>query len=165
MVFIIMKEVYLYTDGACLGNPGPGGYGLILKYQEHEKEYSKGFKLTTNNRMELKAAIEGLSLLKEPCKVSIFTDSQYVKNGITQWLEGWKLKNWHTKGKTPVKNKDLWQQLDQLCQIHQTTWFWVKGHAGHPQNERCDKLAVMAANSDDKVIDTGFLSDVKQPTT
>lgn len=160
-----MKEVYLYTDGACLGNPGPGGYGLILKYQEHEKEYSEGFKLTTNNRMELKATIKGLSLLKEPCKVSIFTDSQYVKNGITQWLANWKLKNWHTRGKTPVKNKDLWQQLDQLCQIHETHWFWVKGHSGHSENERCDKLAVLAANSNNKAIDTGFEPDVKQPTT
>lgn len=151
-----MKEVYLYSDGSCLGNPGPGGYGIILRYKEHEKEFSQGYKLTTNNRMELKAVIEGLSHLKAPCKVYIYTDSQYVKNGINLWIDNWRKNNWLTSNKKPVKNQDLWKQLDKLCQYHTTSWHWVKGHAGHSENERCDELAVLAANSSDKLEDLGF---------
>lgn len=141
-----MKEVYLYTDGACSGNPGPGGYGLILKYKEHEKEYSKAYKLTTNNRMELKAIIRGLAFLKEPCKVLIFTDSHYVKNGITKWIDVWKINGWRTANKTPVKNKILWKHLYFLTHKHDIEWNWVKGHAGHLYNERCDKLAKKVIN-------------------
>lgn len=153
-----MKEVALFTDGSCLGNPGPGGYGAILKYQEHIKELSQGFLLTTNNRMELMAVIEGLAALKEPCLVHLTTDSQYVKNGMTSWLKGWKRNNWRTSTKQAVKNKDLWQRLDQECARHEISWHWVKGHAGHPENERCDELARNAASGDRKLPDEGFVS-------
>lgn len=153
-----MKEVYLFTDGSCLNNPGPGGYGAILRYMGHEKELSQGYELTTNNRMELMAVIAGLSALRESCRVIVTTDSQYVKQGITTWIAGWKKNNWKTSSKTPVKNKDLWQQLDELVQKHELSWCWVKGHNGHAENERCDRLANTAANSDDKIQDSGFIS-------
>ncbi len=153
-----MKEVALFTDGSCLGNPGPGGYGAVLRYQEHIKELSQGFLLTTNNRMELMAVIEGLAALKEPCLVHLTTDSQYVKNGMTSWLKGWKRNNWRTSTKQAVKNKDLWQRLDQECARHEISWHWVKGHAGHPENERCDELARNAASGDRKLPDEGFVS-------
>ena len=153
-----MKEVALFTDGSCLGNSGPGGYGAILRYQEHIKELSQGFLLTTNNRMELMAVIEGLAALKEPCLVHLTTDSQYVKNGMTSWLKGWKRNNWRTSTKQAVKNKDLWQRLDQECARHEISWHWVKGHAGHPENERCDELARNAASGDRKLPDEGFVS-------
>ena len=153
-----MKEVALFTDGSCLGNPGPGGYGAILKYQEHVKELSQGYILTTNNRMELMAVIAGLAALKEPCLVHLTTDSQYVKNGMTSWLKGWKRNNWCTSTKQAVKNKDLWQRLDQECLRHEISWHWVKGHAGHPENERCDELARTAASGDRKLPDQGFVS-------
>ena len=150
--------VEIFTDGACSGNPGPGGYGVILKYKEHVRELAQGFTRTTNNRMEIMAVIKGLSSLKEPCKVTITTDSQYVKNGITSWLEGWKRNNWRTSTKAQVKNKDLWQQLDKECSRHQITFKWVKGHNGHPENERCDELARNAALGDHKFLDEGFCS-------
>jgi|SRR5574344_289370 ribonuclease HI len=153
-----MKEVLVFTDGSCLGNPGPGGYGAILKYKEHVKELSKGFTHTTNNRMELMAVIVALSSLKEPCSVTITTDSQYVKNGMTSWLAGWKRNNWFSSTKAPVKNKDLWQNLDKECSRHQISFKWVKGHAGHPENERCDELARNAALGDNKFLDEGFCS-------
>lgn len=153
-----MKEVYLFTDGSCLNNPGPGGYGAILRYKGHEKELSQGYELTTNNRMELMAVIAGLSALRESCRVIVTTDSQYVKQGIATWIAGWKKNNWKTSSKTPVKNKDLWQQLDELVQKHELSWCWVKGHNGHAENERCDRLANTAANSDDKIQDSGFIS-------
>jgi ribonuclease HI len=135
------KTVAIFTDGSCLGNPGPGGYGVVLKYNQHLKELAGGFKLTTNNRMELMAAIVGLESLKEDCTVVLTTDSQYVRLGITQWLKNWKRNNWRTSQKEPVKNKDLWQRLDAASSRHQIDWQWVKGHAGHIQNERCDILA------------------------
>lgn len=141
------KKVKIYTDGSCLGNPGPGGYAGILIYNGHIKEISAGFNLTTNNRMELLAAIEALNLLKEPCIVDLTTDSQYVRRGILEWLDNWKKKKWLTASRKPVKNKDLWQKLDIACRQHQVKWHWVKGHAGHSENERCDDLARAAANS------------------
>jgi len=150
------KTVAIFTDGSCLGNPGPGGYGVVLKYQQHVKELSGGFLQTTNNRMELMAAIVGLESLKEPCHVVLTTDSQYVRLGITQWLKNWKRNNWRTSQKEPVKNKDLWQRLDAASLKHQVEWHWVKGHAGHPENERCDELARVAANSKHQVEDSGF---------
>ncbi|WP_333798344.1 ribonuclease HI [Rheinheimera sp.] len=150
------KTVAIFTDGSCLGNPGPGGYGVVLKYQQHVKELSGGFIQTTNNRMELMAAIVGLESLKEPCHVVLTTDSQYVRLGITQWLKNWKRNNWRTSQKEPVKNKDLWQRLDAAGLKHQVEWHWVKGHAGHPENERCDELARVAANSKNQVEDSGF---------
>lgn len=133
----------IHTDGACSGNPGPGGWGAILTYGEHTKELFGGEAHTTNNRMELTAAIRALEALKRPMAVTIYTDSQYVRKGITEWLAGWKRKNWRTASKQPVKNEDLWRELDVLAQKHQIDWHWVKGHAGHPENERADELARM----------------------
>jgi ribonuclease HI len=150
------KTVAIFTDGSCLGNPGPGGYGVVLKYNHHLKELAGGFKLTTNNRMELMAAIVGLESLKEACNVVLTTDSQYVRLGITQWLNNWKRNNWRTSQKEPVKNKDLWQRLDTASSRHQIDWQWVKGHAGHPENERCDELARVAATEQAIAEDTGF---------
>ena len=138
------KTVAIYTDGSCLGNPGPGGYGVVLKYKQHCKELSGGFRLTTNNRMELLAAIVALETLKDSCDVNLTTDSQYVRQGITQWLVNWKRNNWRTAAKEPVKNKDLWQMLDEQAARHQVEWRWVKGHAGHYGNEVADQLANQA---------------------
>ena len=136
-----MSEVVVYTDGACRGNPGPGGWGVWLRSGEHEKEMFGGEALTTNNRMELTAPIEALVSLKRPCKVTIYTDSQYVRQGITTWIHGWKARGWLTADKTPVKNVELWQRLDTLNASHDVTWRWVKGHSGDPGNERADRLA------------------------
>ena len=149
------QSVHIYTDGSCLGNPGHGGYGAILIYGKHRKEISEGFTLTTNNRMELLATIEALKLLTKPCQVELTTDSQYVKNGINQWIHNWRRNGWRTKDKKPVKNADLWQALDEVIQQHEVNWHWVKGHSGHPENERCDDLARSAAESPTKE-DTGY---------
>ena len=135
------KTVSLYTDGACKGNPGKGGWGVLMRYGSHEKELFGGEAHTTNNRMELTAIIQGLAALKRPCAVVIYTDSQYVKNGMEQWIHGWKKNGWKTASKQPVKNEDLWQQLDRLAAQHQIQWQWVRGHAGHAENERADALA------------------------
>lgn len=135
------KGVTLYTDGACRGNPGPGGWGVYLKYGRHEKTLRGGEKLTTNNRMELLAAIRGLEALTRACRVDLYTDSQYVRKGITEWIHNWKKNGWKTAGKKEVKNRDLWQELDEQMQKHEVHWHWVKGHAGHPGNERADALA------------------------
>ncbi|PSU87168.1 ribonuclease HI [Photobacterium kishitanii] len=151
----MMKQVEIFTDGSCLGNPGPGGYGTVLRYKQHEKELSGGYLMTTNNRMELLAAIMGLASLKQPCSVDLTTDSQYVRQGITQWIHNWKKRGWQTADKKPVKNADLWQQLDRETQRHQVQWHWVKGHAGHPENERCDVLARTAAENPTQA-DTGY---------
>ena len=132
---------HLYTDGACKGNPGPGGWGVLLRYGEHEKELCGGEADTTNNRMELTAVIRGLQALNRPCVVIIHTDSQYVKNGMEEWIHGWKRNGWKTAARKPVKNAELWQELDRLVASHQVSWQWVKGHAGHPDNERADQLA------------------------
>jgi ribonuclease HI len=134
-------EVDIFTDGACRGNPGPGGWAAILRYGETEKELSGGAAATTNNRMEMTAAIVALETLKRPCRVRLYTDSRYVKDGITQWLRGWKARDWRTADKKPVKNIDLWQRLDAAAAPHQVEWIWVRGHAGHPENERADALA------------------------
>lgn len=134
-------KVQLFTDGACKGNPGKGGWGVLMRYGTHEKTLCGGELNTTNNRMELMAAIEGLKALTRPCDVVLTTDSNYVKNGITQWLSGWKKNGWRTANKQPVKNQDLWQLLDEQVQRHQVEWRWVKGHSGHDDNERADELA------------------------
>ena len=136
-----MKQVEIFTDGACRGNPGPGGWGALLRYQGKERKLYGGAADTTNNRMELTAAIEALRALSESCQVVLTTDSVYVKNGITTWLEGWKQKGWKTAGRKPVKNVDLWQALDEQNQRHQVEWRWVKGHSGHRENEIADQLA------------------------
>lgn len=136
-----MSEVTIYTDGACKGNPGPGGWGAWLKSGEHEKELFGGEPLTTNNRMELRAVIEALSVLKVRAQVTVYTDSEYVRNGITNWIHGWKMRGWKTADNKPVKNIELWQQLDALNATHAVTWRWVKGHSGDPGNERADGLA------------------------
>lgn len=138
-----MKCIELFTDGACSGNPGPGGWGVVLRYNGYEKELSGGEKETTNNRMELTAAIEGLAALKEKCKVRLVTDSKYVADGITKgWAESWRKNNWRKADKKPALNPDLWEKLLDLIKEHEVTIEWVKGHAGHPENERCDQLAV-----------------------
>lgn len=134
-------DIQIFTDGACRGNPGPGGWGVILRSGSHEKELYGGEQSTTNNRMELRAAIEGLAALKRSSRVMVTTDSQYVRQGITQWIEGWKRNQWRTSAKKPVKNQDLWQLLDELTSRHEVTWEWVKGHSGHPDNELADALA------------------------
>jgi ribonuclease HI len=136
-----MADVEIFTDGACRGNPGPGGWGAVLRYGEHEKELYGGETRTTNNRMELMAAIRALETLKRPCSVRVTTDSIYVRNGITDWLPNWKKRGWKTAAKKPVKNADLWQRLDQAVQAHRISWHWVKGHSGHVENERADQLA------------------------
>ncbi len=141
------KQVRIYTDGACEGNPGPGGWAAVMEYGKHVKELSGPAPATTNNRMELMAAIEALRALKIHCDIDIFTDSKYVMDGITQWIKGWKARGWKTSTKTAVKNEDLWRALDEQVARHTMRWHWVKGHSGHPQNERCDVLAVQAAAS------------------
>lgn len=136
-----MANVTIYTDGACSGNPGPGGWGAILVHGQNRKELSGGEFETTNNRMELQAAIEALNALKRPCKVELYTDSVYVRDGITKWIEGWQRNGWRTSAKKPVKNAGLWQDLQAALKPHDIDWHWVKGHAGHPENERADELA------------------------
>ena len=135
------KTIHIYTDGSCLGNPGPGGYGAVLIYKQHRKELSDGFAHTTNNRMELLAPIEALNSLNEPCNVELTTDSQYVKNGINQWIHNWRKNGWRTADKKPVKNADLWKRLDEAVKKHQVNWHWVKGHSGDEGNETADLLA------------------------
>ena len=136
-----MKKVVIHSDGACHGNPGPGGWAATLAYGPHNRELSGGVPATTNNRMELQAAIEALSALREPCEVEFYTDSEYVKNGVSAWLSNWKRNGWKTKSKKLVKNDDLWRALDSHASKHQVKWHWLKGHAGHAGNERCDQLA------------------------
>ena len=138
------KVIEIYTDGACSGNPGPGGWGALLRWNGHEKELSGGEEETTNNRMEMMAVIKALEALKGPSEVELYTDSKYVMDGITKWIEGWKAKGWKTAGKKPVKNQDLWQRIDALVSEHNVTFHWVKGHDGHPENERADYLATSA---------------------
>ena len=143
----LLKEVAIFTDGACRGNPGPGGWGAILKYKNHIKEIN-GFKEnTTNNVMELTAVIEALKLLKNTCTVTLTTDSEYVKNGITDWIKKWEHNGWKTANKKPVKNKELWQSLNSISKLHTIHWKWVKGHSGHPENERADQLANIAIDN------------------
>ena len=136
-----MKTVNIYTDGACRGNPGVGGWGALIEYENHNKEIFGGEKLTTNNQMELMAAIQGLKALSEKCIVNLTTDSKYVMDGINSWIKNWKRNNWKNSQKQNVKNKDLWIQLDKLNEQHDVKWYWVKGHSGHPQNELADQLA------------------------
>ena len=154
-----MKLVEIFTDGSCLGNPGKGGIGILLRYQGRERQISQGYLLTTNNRMELLAVIEALNALKEPCRVQLHSDSQYMQNGIQKWIFNWKKNNWKTSDKKPVKNQDLWIALDNAIQRHQVEWQWVKGHSGHYENEICDQLAKQGANNP-TLEDSGYL-----PTT
>jgi ribonuclease HI len=156
-----MKQVQAITDGACLGNPGPGGWAAILRYGGQKKEIFGSSPHTTNNRMELAAAIEGLRALREPCEVEIVTDSEYVKNGITEWILAWKRRNWLTAAKKPVLNKDLWVRLDQLAAAHKTRWTWTKGHASHDDNNRADELAAQAAAG--QIFSKGYQPDVQFP--
>ena len=142
-----MKKITLVTDGSCLGNPGPGGWAAVIRYGKYTKKLSGSAPQTTNNRMEMAAVIEGLNALKEPCDVTIVTDSQYVKNGITLWLDSWKRRNWKTKSKTTVKNKEIWVALEAATSRHKVSWKWVKGHATHADNNLCDVLAKEAATN------------------
>jgi ribonuclease HI len=141
-----MEKVEIFTDGACRGNPGPGGYGSIIRTRDQENEISGSAKSTTNNIMELTAAVVALKQLKEPCEVTLTSDSQYLVKGMTQWIEGWAKKGWLTATKQPVKNKDIWLELNKLNKIHKISWKWVRGHQGHAENERCDLLANMAVD-------------------
>ena len=149
-----MKKIEIHTDGACLGNPGPGGWAALLRYKAHERELAGGEPDTTNNRMELMAAIRGLEALSEPCEVMLQTDSQYVRQGITEWMAGWIRRGWKTAGGDPVKNRDLWERLHAATGQHRIEWRWVKGHNGDPDNERVDELARIAAQ---RVRDTGAI--------
>ena len=149
-----MNKVQIYTDGACSGNPGKGGYGIILSYNEHKKELSGGYRLTTNNRMEMMAAIIGLEALNRPCDVTLYTDSRYLVDAITKgWAKKWQANDWQRNQKEQAKNTDLWQKLLDLCEQHQVQFVWVKGHAGHPENEQCDRLAVAACQQLELSID------------
>lgn len=138
------REVLIHTDGACSGNPGPGGWGAVLAWRGRQRELSGGERETTNNRMELMAVIQALEALKRRCRVKVVTDSQYVMRGVTEWLDGWKARGWKTAGKKPVKNRELWERLDRQLQRHDVSWEWVRGHQGHPGNERADQLARQA---------------------
>lgn len=163
-----MKHVDIYTDGSCLGNPGPGGYGAVLLFrapsptggaeQVFRKEIAEGYRLTTNNRMELLAAICALEALNQAVQATLTTDSQYVRKGITEWITQWKKRGWKTASKQPVKNADLWKRLDMAAQKHQVEWKWVKGHSGHPENERCDDLCRQAATDGPHLEDEGYQS-------
>lgn len=152
------KKIDIFTDGSCLGNPGRGGIGILLRYKQHEKQISKGYFLTTNNRMELLAVIEALNTLTEACEVTVHSDSQYMKNGITRWIFNWKRNNWKASSGKAVKNQDLWQQLDQAILPHDIHWQWVKGHNGHHENEICDQLAKQGAENP-TLQDTGYLPE------
>lgn len=155
-------RVEAFSDGSSRGNPGPGGYGALLRYtapdgRTHERELSRGYRRTTNNRMELMGAIAALEALRRPCEVTMTTDSQYVVNAFEKgWISGWLRRGWKTAGKQPVKNVDLWKRLIAACEPHEVTWVWVRGHAGHPENERCDELACSAADGADLADDAGF---------
>lgn len=142
-----MKNVEIFTDGACKGNPGPGGWGAVIRYGKHEKEITGGDPDTTNNRMEMSAAIHALNTLVEPCRVTLHTDSKYVLDGITKWVHGWQRNGWKNASKQPVRNADLWRDLIAAVARHQVEWIWVKGHNGHPENERADRLASDAADA------------------
>jgi ribonuclease HI len=151
------KNITIYTDGACTGNPGPGGYGVVLIYTDHRKELSGGFRLTTNNRMEMMAAIVGLQSLNQPCEVTLHSDSKYLVDAMTKgWAAKWQANGWKRNKKESAKNPDLWQQLLDLCDHHRVDFRWVRGHSGHPENERCDRLAVAAAHQRDLPIDQGY---------
>lgn len=153
-----MKHVIIHTDGACKGNPGPGAYGAVLVSGKHRKELAAGYRLTTNNRMELRAAISALEFLSEPCEVDLYSDSKYLVQAITaKWLVGWQRRGWLTSDKKPVKNQDLWQLLLAAMAPHQIRWFWLKGHAGHPENERCDVLANLAVVGSHLLEDAEFV--------
>ncbi len=152
-----VPEVVIYTDGACLGNPGPGGYGVVLLNGDHRRELSAGYRRTTNNRMELMAAIVGLRELKRPCRVTMYTDSQYVYNGITRgWAKRWRANGWRRNAREKALNPDLWAELLDLCDRHHVRWVWVRGHAGNAENERCDRLAVEACRSGNLQRDVGY---------
>jgi len=153
-----MKDVTLYTDGGCINNPGPGGYGVVLIYDSHRKELSGGFRKTTNNRMEIFAAIAGLEALKEPCRVTLVSDSQYLVYAIQKgWARKWQANGWRRNSREPAINPDLWEKLLKLCEVHEVQFQWVRGHAGHTENERCDDLAKSAARSPNLAVDPGYL--------
>ncbi len=154
-----MKHVEIYTDGSSRGNPGPGGYGTVIRYGAHARELAQGFQKTTNNRMEILAAVAGLEVLKEPCEVTVYSDSRYLVDAQTKgWVEGWKKRGWRKKDKSAVKNVDLWQRLEEVAAGHAIHWQWVKGHSGHDMNELCDELATSAADGErgELLVDSGF---------
>jgi ribonuclease HI len=154
---VALKSVTIYTDGACVGNPGPGGYGVVLLYGNRRKELSGGYRLTTNNRMELTAAIQGLAALKEPCQVQLFSDSEYLVNAIEKgWARRWRANGWYRQNKKMAENRDLWEELLRLCERHKVRFEWIRGHAGHLENERCDQLALQAARQSNLPAGEGY---------
>ncbi len=156
-----LKRVTIYTDGACIRNPGPGGYGVVLLYGDHRKEFSGGYRLTTNNRMEVTAAIQGLAALKQPCKVELFSDSEYLVNAVEKgWARRWRANGWYRQNKKLAENRDLWEELLNLCDRHQVRFEWIKGHAGHVENERCDQLSLQAAQLPNLPEDEGYEGSV-----
>lgn len=156
-----MKEVTIYTDGACSGNPGKGGFGVVLNYMGKKKEISKGYRCTTNNRMEIMAALAGLSALKEPCKVVLYSDSKYLVDSVNKgWIASWQKNGWKNSKKEKVKNRELFEELIELMNVHEVEYRWVKGHDGHSENERCDYLATSAAKSDNLEEDTGYTDNI-----
>jgi len=153
----VTRQVEIFTDGACRRNPGPGGYGVVLLYESRRRELSGGFRLTTNNRMEILAAIAGLEALKEPCRVRLYSDSQYLVNAIEKgWAARWRAAGWKRNSREKAVNPDLWERLLELCRVHRVEFLWVRGHAGHPENERCDRLATAAADAPDLGVDEGY---------
>jgi ribonuclease HI len=157
-----VNRVTIYTDGACLGNPGPGGYGIVLLYQDHKKELSGGYRKTTNNRMEIMAAIVGLEALKKKCEVKLYSDSEYLVKAMSKgWAKRWQASGWKRNKREKAVNPDLWQKLLQLCEYHEVQFSWVKGHAGTPENIRCDKLAIQAAQQPDLPVDEGYIKELQ----
>jgi ribonuclease HI len=157
-----VNRVTIYTDGACLGNPGPGGYGIVLLYQDHKKELSGGYRKTTNNRMEIMAAIVGLEALKKKCEVKLYSDSEYLVKAMSKgWAKRWQASGWKRNKREKAVNPDLWQKLLQLCEYHEVKFSWVKGHAGTPENIRCDKLAIQAAQQPDLPVDEGYIKELQ----
>jgi ribonuclease HI len=157
-----VNRVTIYTDGACLGNPGPGGYGIVLLYQDHKKELSGGYRKTTNNRMEIMAAIVGLEALKKKCEVKLYSDSEYLVKAMSKgWAKRWQASGWKRNKREKAVNPDLWEKLLQLCEYHEVQFSWVKGHAGTPENIRCDKLAIQAAQQPDLPVDEGYIKELQ----
>ncbi|CAL4321364.1 Ribonuclease HI [Buchnera aphidicola (Eriosoma lanigerum)] len=159
----MLKSITMFTDGSCLGNPGPGGYGILIRYKNYEKTFSSGFYLTTNNRMELMGVIKGIEQIKESCSITIITDSQYVKKGVSIWLDNWKKKNWKTVKNKTIKNIDLWINLNKILKFHFVQWIWVNSHNGHLENEKCDLLAKKSAKKP-LFIDYGYINTKKYKT-
>ncbi|CAL4321333.1 Ribonuclease HI [Buchnera aphidicola (Eriosoma grossulariae)] len=160
----MLKSITIFTDGSCLGNPGPGGYGILMRYKKHEKIFQNGFYWTTNNRMELMSVIIGIEKIKEMCQIKIITDSQYVQKGVSIWLKNWKKKNWRNNNNKLIKNLDLWTKLNTIMKIHKIQWIWINSHSGYIENEKCDLLAKMSAKNP-SLIDFGYIDNINNSSS